>query len=113
MKVGAAAGAYLLASLPVFLAHVGVTLAMLVAGVLAYEAITPYRELALVRARGYFDRGTKLLPLLPSIRCASSLPVMLIDAVPSVPSYVDSHSMLAPVVTMLAVRGWRLPMSWK
>lgn len=40
----------LLTSLPVFLAHVGVTLAMLVAGVLAYEAITPYRELALVRA---------------------------------------------------------------
>ncbi|BBK45459.1 DUF350 domain-containing protein [Allostella vacuolata] len=40
----------LLSSLPVFLAHVGVTLAMLIAGVLAYEAITPYRELALVRA---------------------------------------------------------------
>ena len=40
----------LLSSLPVFLAHVGVTLAMLVAGILAYEAITPYRELALVRA---------------------------------------------------------------
>lgn len=40
----------LLSSLPVFLAHVGVTLAMLGAGVLAYEAITPYRELALVRA---------------------------------------------------------------
>lgn len=40
----------LLSSLPVFLAHVGVTLAMLAAGVLAYEAITPYRELALVRA---------------------------------------------------------------
>jgi len=40
----------LLSSLPVFLAHVGVTLAMLIAGILAYEAITPYRELALVRA---------------------------------------------------------------
>ena len=40
----------LLSSLPVFLAHVGVTLAMLAAGVLAYEAITPYRELELVRA---------------------------------------------------------------
>ena len=40
----------LLSSLPVFLAHVGVTLAMLVAGILAYEAITPYREIQLVRA---------------------------------------------------------------
>ncbi len=40
----------MLSSLPVFLAHVGVTLAMLVAGILAYEAITPYRELQLVRA---------------------------------------------------------------
>jgi putative membrane protein len=40
----------LLASLPVFLAHVGVTLGMLVVGILAYEAITPYRELELVRA---------------------------------------------------------------
>ncbi|BBK34867.1 DUF350 domain-containing protein [Allostella humosa] len=40
----------LMNSLPVFLAHVGITLAMLIAGVLAYEAITPYRELALVRA---------------------------------------------------------------
>ena len=39
----------LLASLPVFLAHVGVTLGMLVVGILAYEAITPYRELELVR----------------------------------------------------------------
>ena len=40
----------LLSSLPVFLAHIGVTLAMLIGGILAYEAITPYRELALVRA---------------------------------------------------------------
>lgn len=31
----------LMNSLPVFLAHVGITLAMLIAGVLAYEAITP------------------------------------------------------------------------
>ncbi|MGE0724510.1 MAG: DUF350 domain-containing protein [Alphaproteobacteria bacterium] len=36
-------------SLPIFLAHVGTTLAILVIGILLYEAITPYRELQLIR----------------------------------------------------------------
>ncbi|MCC7275152.1 MAG: DUF350 domain-containing protein [Alphaproteobacteria bacterium] len=40
----------LTASLPIFLAHVAVTLAMLICGVLLYIAITPYREIAMVRA---------------------------------------------------------------
>ncbi|MGE0718339.1 MAG: DUF350 domain-containing protein [Alphaproteobacteria bacterium] len=40
----------LLASLPVFLAHVGVTLAMLGVGILLYVTITPYREVSMVRA---------------------------------------------------------------
>jgi len=40
----------LLASLPVFLAHVGTTLGLLAVAVLLYEAITPYREIQLIRA---------------------------------------------------------------
>lgn len=39
----------LLTSLPVFLAHIGTTLAILVIGILLYQAITPYREMQLIR----------------------------------------------------------------
>jgi putative membrane protein len=49
----------LLSSLPVFLSHVGVTLAMLIAAVFAYEAITPYREVKLVR-EGNLSAGIAL-----------------------------------------------------
>ncbi|MGH7356913.1 MAG: DUF350 domain-containing protein [Candidatus Rokuibacteriota bacterium] len=40
----------LFAGLPVLLTHVGLTLIMLVGGVLVYLAVTPYHEMKLVRA---------------------------------------------------------------
>lgn len=40
----------LFAGLPVLLTHVGLTLIMLIGGVLVYLAVTPYHEMKLVRA---------------------------------------------------------------
>ena len=40
----------LVAGLPVLLTHVGLTLIMLIGGVLVYLAVTPYHEMKLVRA---------------------------------------------------------------
>ncbi|MEQ8247544.1 MAG: DUF350 domain-containing protein [Alphaproteobacteria bacterium] len=39
-----------LAGFPVFIAHFALTVALLVAGIAAYMAITPHRELSLLRA---------------------------------------------------------------
>jgi len=35
--------------MPVFLSHIGTTLGLLILGIAAYEAITPYREVRLIR----------------------------------------------------------------